>query len=401
MSPLADRLAELASPGPRGSDTRATNTPEAWRPRMEIDAKGGYLVSTPHSANEMPDAAEILKDFGLDPELWVVTGLRRSKWQTYYGEWLEAYRITVAPAETVSDAKSDLDLESLVDEIRKWRPRKAEKNITGDLAYLLAPSDQQIGKKQGGEGTAESVARILNGTEGAVWRLDELRKVGRGIGTVGLALPGDHVEGNVSQNGKLQGQAASDLGLTEQTRVARRLLMGQIKTFAPKCERLIVPVVNGNHDEVTRMVSADPSDGWNVEIASAVQDACAENPELGHVEFRFPDIDHQTLAVNINGTMLGLFHGHQAGKDVLKYLSGQAAGQTALGMCDLWISGHFHNYKCMDIGQRFWVQAPTTDPGSAWFRDRTGMDAPTGILTMVIGEGYNPRRDVSIIPTVL
>ena len=291
MSPLADRLAELASPGPRGSDTRATNTPEAWRPRMEIDAKGGYLVSTPHSANEMPDAAEILKDFGLDPELWVVTGLRRSKWQTYYGEWLEAYRITVAPAETVSDAKSDLDLESLVDEIRKWRPRKAEKNITGDLAYLLAPSDQQIGKKQGGEGTAESVARILNGTEGAVWRLDELRKVGRGIGTVVLALPGDHVEGNVSQNGKLQGQAASDLGLTEQTRVARRLLMGQIKTFAPKCERLIVPVVNGNHDEVTRMVSADPSDGWNVEIASAVQDACAENPELGHVEFRFPDID--------------------------------------------------------------------------------------------------------------
>ena len=397
---LAEQMERYASPGPRGSDLKSLNIPESWRPRMELDEQGGYLVTTPRNAGEIPDAVDILGEFDLDPASWRVTSLRRSKWQAYDGSWLESYRVSLAPADVMA-AELDRDLDSLVSEITKWRPRKAPKNITGDLAYLLAPSDQQIGKKQGGEGTPESIARILNGTEGASWRLSELRKIGRSIGTVVLALPGDHVEGNVSQGGRLQGQSSSDLGLTEQTRVARRLLLSQIKTFAPQCERLVVPVVNGNHDEVTRFVTADPADGWNVDIASAVQDACAENDSLAHVEFRFPDKDHQTLAVDINGCMLGLFHGHQAGRDVLKYISGQAAGQTALGMCDVWISGHFHNYKCMDIGQRFWVQAPTTDPGSAWFRDRAGMDAPTGILTMVIGDGYNPRRDVSIIPTTI
>ena len=398
MSTLTDRLEKLASPGPRGSDTRSTNTPESWRPRMEIDSNGGFLVSTPRHAGEIPNAVEILAEFDLDPRSWKVTGLRRSRWQTYSGDWLEACRISLTPAEANED--SDLDAEALIEEVSKWKPRKAEKFKTGDLAYLFVPSDQQIGKKTGKEGTGHSIARILNGTEGGVHRLQELRKIGRTIGTVVIALPGDHVEGNTSQNGRLQGQSASDLGLTEQTRVARRLLMAQIKAFAPLCDRLVVPVVNGNHDEVTRQVIADPADGWNVEIASAVQDACAENPALAHVEFRFPDKDHQTLAIDINGVLLGMFHGHQSGRDVMKYLSGQAAGQTALGMCDVWVSGHFHNYKCMDIGHRFWVQAPTTDPGSSWFRDRQGMESPTGILSMVIGDGYNPRKDVSIIPTV-
>jgi predicted phosphodiesterase len=146
-------------------------------------------------------------------------------------------------------------------------------------------------------------------------------------------------------------------------------------------------------------VIADPADGWNVEIASAVQDACAENSNLSHVEFRFPDNGHQTLTVDINGVLIGMFHGHQAGRDVGKYLSNQAMGQTSLGMADIWISGHFHHFKLMDVGHRLWIQAPTVDPGSEWFRDRHGSDAPTGVLTLVVGEDYDPRKDVSIVRT--
>ena len=176
--------------------------------------------------------------------------------------------------------------------------------------------------------------------------------------------------------------------------------MAQIKAFAPLAQNMIVPVINGNHDEATRQVAADPADGWNVEIASAVQDACAENPALQHIEFRYPASGHQTLTVDICGTMLGLFHGHQA-RDPLKYISGQAAGQTALGNADLWVSGHYHNFKCMDISHRFWVQAPTTDPGSEWFRDRAGMESKPGLLTMVVGGDYDPREFLSVIPVRL
>lgn len=394
---LGDRLKDLASPGKSGSDTRVTNTPENWRPRSEVGADGGFAISSPHPLGNTPGAEEILLEHNLDPAEWVVTSARHGKWQTFNGDWLESSRINLAPR-TPLVSINDLDLEALVDEIKKWSPSKGTKSFGGDGAYVHNGADKQIGKKASSGGTQQTVERLLEGTDRSVARLVGLRKMGLDLGTVVLTEVGDHVEGNVSQNGRLQGQASSDLGQTEQVRVARRLLMAQVKAFAPLAERVIIPVVNGNHDEVTRQVAADPADGWNVEIASAVQDACAENPNLAHVEFRFPASGHQTLAVDINGTMLGLFHGHQFSRDVEKYLSAQMLGQTALGGADVWISGHYHHFKSQDIGSRLWLQCPTTDPGSDWYRDRAGANARPGILTMVLGGSYDPREFISVLP---
>ena len=290
------------------------------------------------------------------------------------------------------------DLQNLKDSMDAWRPAVNRSVQSGPGAYMVVPSDQQIGKKQGAGGTDLSVARIQRGTENAVDRLTRLRKAGLVFGTGVLALPGDHVEGNTSQGGRLQGLAASDLGQTEQTRVARRLLLSQVKTLAPLFEHFIIPVVNGNHDDATRNVSADAADGWNVEIASSVQDIIQENPAFQHVEFRYPASGHQTLAVKIDDTMLGLFHGHQFTGDVRKYLSGQAVGRTSLGDCDLWVSGHYHHFKSTDIGDRLWVQAPTTDPGSDWWRDRSGDVSRPGILTVAFGNGIDPREWLGVLP---
>ena len=362
---FAERLVSLISPGPNGSDVRATNTPEAWRPRMEIDESGGFVVSKPRPAGEIPDAADILKEFDLDPNSWEIVSLRKSRWQNHAGDFLEAARVSLRPIGFILKEK-ELDLEQLMGEIKKWKPTGKPKTTNGELAYVFAVSDQQIGKKTPAGGTPEFVERIVQITDDSIQRLTELRKIGRNIGTVVIPLLGDHVEGNTSQKGKLQSQYASDLGMTEQTRVARRILMEQIKAFAP--------------------------------LVDSVQDACAENPNLSHVEFRFPAPGNQTLSVNINGTMLGLFHGHQvSGKNVTNFLSGQAVGQTPLGNCDVWLSGHYHHFESLDIGTRFWAQCPTLDGGSQWFKDRRGLDSHPGVLTMVIGEDYDPRRDLSIL----
>ena len=394
---LSEKLEKLRMPGVSGSDVRVTKTPEDWRPRLDLDSvKGGFVVSQPRPQGEVTDATTVLDEFGLDPKEWSVTSMRRGKWQIHNGEWLESVRVNLSPmGPSYGDS---LDVEQLAEHIKKWRPAKSTKKSNGSGAFLVAPSDQQIGKKANGQGTEQSIDRILQLTESAVHKFEAYKKMGLSLGTICLALPGDHVEGTTSQNGRLQGQAASDLGITEQTRVARRLLLAQVKALAPLVDRMVIPVVNGNHDEATRQVVTDPADGWNVEIASAVQDICAENPELSHVEFRYPSSGHQTLTIDINGTMLGIFHGHQANQNnVLKYLSQQAAGQTALGGADIWISGHFHNFRTMDIGERLWVQAPTTDPGSEWFRDRAGMESKPGLLTMVIGGEYEPREFISIL----
>ena len=394
---LSDKLEQLRSPGASGSDFKKLGVPEDWRPRMDIDNKrGGYLISSPRPEGSDLNADDLIAEFGLDPNEWAVSSVRRGKWQKYDGEFLESTRINLVPANSAK--LNELDTEQLIDEIKKWRPEKGIKTSTGKGAYTVAPSDQQIGKKANGEGTPQSVGRILQLTESAVHRFEAYKKMGLSLGTICLALPGDHVEGTTSQNGRLQGQAASDLGITEQVRVARRLLLSQIKALAPLTERMIVPVINGNHDEATRQVVTDPADGWNVEIASAVQDICAENPALQHIEFRYPSSGHQTLTIDVEGTMLGLFHGHQAGQNnTLRYISQQAAGQTSLGLADVWISGHFHNFRTMDIGTRLWVQAPTTDPGSEWFRDRAGLESKPGLLTMVIGGDFEPREFISVL----
>jgi len=37
------------------------------------------------------------------------------------------------------------------------------------------------------------------------------------------------------------------------------------------------------------------------------------------------------------------------------------------------------------------------DGGSAWFRDKKGLESPTGIVSLVVGEGYDPRRDLAVL----
>ena len=391
---LSDDLSKLASAGQSGSDTRATNTPEAWRPRLEVDsASGGFFVSTPRTAGDLPDAVDLLSDFDLDPNVWRVTGVRRSMWQRHDGEWLESARVNIVPAERVRSSADDSDLQALIDHVERWRPHARIKAHTGNLSAVYAIGDTQWGK-DAGDGTEGTVRRVLTGLEESVQRHKDLIRIGRPVGTVVLPQMGDCIEGSVSQNGKVLGR--SDLSVTQQVRVGRRMLLAWIKAFAPLTENLIVPVVPGNHDESQRYVIGDAIDSWQIEVVSAVQDACAENPALAHVQFRYPESDHQTLALNVSGQILGLAHGHQS-RDAIKWWQGQATGRTPVGDADVLLTAHYHHYKVSQVGPRLWVQIPAMDGGSPWFRDRAGLESPTGIVSFVMGEGYDPRRDLSVL----
>lgn len=376
-----------------GSDIRNNNTPESWKPRMEVDeTSGGFLISKPRNAGEIPDAVELLKEFDLDPSAWRVTGLRRSRWQKYDGEWLEAARVTIVPAGYINKA-NQLDLEQLIDEVKKWRPTKAAKASTGDLSAVYCIGDTQYGK-DAGDGSEGTTRRVLWALDEAVNRQKELVKTGRQIGTIVLPQLGDCIEGSTSQHGKVLGR--SDLTVTQQVRLGRRLLMTWLKTMAPMAENIIVPVVPGNHDEPHRIVISEPTDSWQVEIAAAVQDACAENDALAHIQFRYPEKDYGTLAINLDGTTLGMAHGHQA-RDLVKWWQGQATGRTPVGDADILVTAHFHHLKINQVGPRLWIQVPAMDGGSPWFRERQGLESPTGMVSFVVGDGYDPRRDLAVL----
>jgi predicted phosphodiesterase len=389
---FSNDLDKLASPGQSGSDIRALNTPEGWRPRLEVDADGGFLISTPRSAGEIPDAVDLLKDFDLDPSAWVVTGVRRSRWQRYDGEWLEAARVSLAPAKAVSNALQS-DAEALVQSLSKWKPNSRQKPHNGPLSALFCVGDTQYGK-DAGDGTAGTVGRMERSLEASLQRFKELVKTGRDIGQVVLPQLGDCIEGSTSQRGGVLGR--SDLSVTQQVRIGRRILLNWVKAFAPLVDELVIPTVPGNHDEPHRIVLTDPVDSWQIEVVSAVQDACAENPDLAHVQFRYPERDSLTVALDLNGTMVGFTHGHQA-RDLPKWWEGQATGRTPVGGCDVLISAHFHHYKVSQVGPRLWIQTPAMDGGSPWFRNSRGLESPTGIVSLVVGQDYDPRRDLVVL----
>jgi hypothetical protein len=123
------------------------------------------------------------------------------------------------------------------------RPRKTAPSA--DNRILLIPvADLQIGKIDGG-GTESTIERFARLTQDIA---DEIRATTKGkVPAIVLAYAGDCLEGPVSQGGRLVTRL--DLSLTEQLRVYRRLLTHQIGVLAPLCDRMLVMLLPGNHDE--------------------------------------------------------------------------------------------------------------------------------------------------------
>lgn len=364
--------------------------PAGWEPKLDYDPEqGGTIVTVPSvPRSDDPAAAEIFEQFNLDPNQWRITSLRRSQWQKYDGEWLEAFRATFVPASAHNAVVPTDDLLAMV---AKWKPqnspRKPVKASQGGFAYVVVLADTQVGKIDGG-GSDEIVANVLSKIDAAVIRYKELIKLGRPISSIYLLVGGDCIEGFNSQNGGNVWR--TDLDLTSQIRVFRRLLAYAIKQLAPLTDRLIVASVPGNHDEAVRVngkMGTTYTDSFALDAASAVQDALADRDDFKHVSFVFPKHDTMTITLDIEGTVTGLIHGHQARGKIIDWWKNQAHGQQDIGEATLLISGHFHHIHIEQTGRKTWIQVPALDGGSTWFQNATGQAAPAGLATLLVGNG--------------
>lgn len=385
---LADDYKEaIIKAGQEGSDKVSKSIPEAWRPRSEIGSDGGFIVSTPRPDGNTPSAEEILREANLNPAEWAVVSHRRSRWQTYNGDWLESFRVNVVPVTT--NPEKDYDLEQLLEGISKWTPTKSV-DVTGELTAVYSIGDTQYGK----DDTPAIIDRVLKSFDAASERHAELVKK-YSIGQIALPQLGDCIEGMVSQKGKVMGR--HDIGVSEQVRVGRRVLLAQIKSMAQLAPKIIVPVVPGNHDEVQRFLVSRPEDSWQIDIVASVEDICKENEFLkDRVEFRYPAADDLTIAVNLSGTLYGMAHGHQA-RDLVKWWMGQAMGRCSVAQADILNVGHFHHYHVQNVGPRLFIQNPAMDNGSAWFKNKSGLECAPGIVSLLVGEGIDPRRELVVL----
>jgi hypothetical protein len=292
------------------------------------------------------------------------------------------YRFVVEPH------LASLSADEIVSEIKKWKPNK-RKLPTGSCAYIIAPGDLQLGKIDGG-GSAAIVERFQEKILIAVERLTELRKSGRDVGEIVLALLGDCIEGYNSQGGRLAKR--TDLSLTEMVRVYRRLVLWAIEQLAPLTDRLVVIAIPGNHDEAVRIgndMATSYDDSWAIEGVVAVQDGLEKHSPVGfsHVSFAYPAKDELTVTLDVCGTIIGFAHGHQFKGGWEKWWSGQAHGCQPIGDATLLMAGHLHHLQVIWGGTKTFIQVPALDGGSVWWRHRTGQDSPAGLVTLVTRDG--------------
>lgn len=382
---LKDEFAKL------GNDTQhirnIRNIPKGWEPTVEYDETGGVLTTSPKPMGTEPDHASLFAEFELDPAKWRITNLRRSKWQRWDGEWLESFKANFLPIAGQSRVPTD----ELLQIISKWKPQNGKKQpsepISGDLAYVVVLADTQVGKIDG-RGSDQIIENVLHKTDLAVARYKELKKLGRPITSIYLPQLGDCIEGMNSQGGKHIWR--TDLDLTSQIRVYRRLLLHQVKTFAPLTDRLVVPVIPGNHDEAVRVgnsMATSYTDSFALDAASAVMDALEDRDDFAHVSFVFPKYDTLTVTLDMSGTIVGFAHGHQMRGKAIEWWKNMAHGQKEIGEATLLLTGHYHHLRVEQSGKKTWLQSPALDDGSVWFENSTGMAATAGMMTLTVGNG--------------
>jgi hypothetical protein len=388
-------LEDLAAASPGGQVDPGYSLPAGWSPSVQYDASGRAEVvvlgaGQPGDESTWTDEVRALGvdvppgwqarlvEVRHDPRAWV----RHHQGEKATTEPVTRRRYVVEPARAAA-----VDVDELVAAIGRKRPQPTP--TTGDAwAYIHCIADWQVGKFSYGQGSEQTVNRILDGLDASVARIKRENKR-RPIGTIVLASLGDLCEGVVSQGGGVA--LTSDLGLTEQLRVIRRLLLEHVKALAPLTERLIIGTAPGNHDQAYRLMgmTAAATDSFAVDAAMQVADALHLAGGYDHVTCITPDVDDLTVTVEVEGTVIGMAHGHQfrAPDKAHLWWAKQGHARHRIGQAHLLLSGHFHHLRVVDDSGRVHIQAPTVDPGSPWFDQKNGGGPQAGVLTFLTRYG--------------
>lgn len=388
---LRDELAATNS----AAQAASHGLPAGWQPSVTYDASGRAEVVSlgtgqPGAESTWTDEVRALgvdvppgwsvrlTHVSHDPGAWV----RHAQGEKAVTEPITRRKYIVEPAPAVR-----LDVDELVASIGKRRPRVPD-SVQGGWAYVHAISDWQVGKVAYGLGSEESAQRILDALDASVKRVKAEHKR-RGVGTIVIAGLGDLCEGVVSQKGAVA--LASDLGVTEQLRIVRRLLLEHVKAFAPLAERVILASVPGNHDEPHRLMGGRPraDDSFAVDAAVQVGDALNLAGGYDHVDIVLPDIDDLTVTIEAAGTIIGMAHGHQYRRGKAhEWWAKQSHARHRIGAAHMLLTGHYHHLHMHEEAGRLHLQSPTTDPGSPWWNQKEGGQPGNGkVVTLLTREG--------------
>lgn len=391
---LLDEL--LSKPVGPSVPSRQTDPERDFTRQIEVSGDAAEVtVRGPAGMDPEGTAATVLRAQGLDPAEWEVKGFRSSEWTMPNGENGLSTRFSFARSATLPGERPDIG--ELLEAVEAYEPRWPAGGLPqGDHSLIIALGDMQFGKLDG-DGPAGTLQRTIECLNRAADLLEVYRRRFP-IGHVHLAWLGDHVEGFHSQGGANAWR--TQLTLTEQIRLTRRVMLHAAMTMAPLAERVTMAAVPGNHGEAVRFAGRGVTrydDSHDTEALISVRDALELNPDLyGHVECYVPDTDELTVVVDCSGSIVSHAHGHQwrPGKH-FEWWKGQAFNKaSAMHQADILLAGHLHHEFVDTDGPRTFIQPPAMESESTWWRHAKGTTGAPGLIVAVTKDGQVPVKEV-------
>lgn len=375
------------------------NTASQAPVKVEYDAADatmsfdGLVLDSPLAPSPQADDGAFAKLFELarlDPEKFELVSdtFRMSVWESGH-EVKYAYRGSFrkkSPTEL-----DDAELERLSARARTTREAGPGPHVFDEQykTRVLVVSDMQIGKVDSRGGLEEFLTRVSD----MCAQIEALPFVHSTI----VLDPGDLIEGFQNTSGQAH---TNDLSHPAMLKIARSVLMDVVE--AARASTLpdggvIVATVPSNHSawRQGKGYLGKPGDDYGLDVHRAVQ-SVFEYAEVDDVEWVFPETEYEeSLAVPVPsspGVKIGLVHGHQSRSGKFNdWWKGQALGSKPLAGCHYAVSGHYHSFVFEPAGwldgrERYHIQAPPMDNGSAWWENLSGEQSRPGIVHFLIDE---------------
>ncbi len=337
-------------------------------------------ITTGALEKPVEDFADLLRQFGYDPDLVEVVGDKVNQWRKERpdGTWLTSYFFGIRAK------RESIDLPALYEAARK-KPRKQAPPSETQRATVVVFADPQIGKTGRRGGTPELLGRIAE-KRVLLEQLLKRRKPSRLL----LADAGDGFE-NFESGGNPM--FTNDLSLAQQMDAYGVELFEFVKLltrFGP----VDVAAVTSNHTAWRngKQQLGNPQDDLGLFVHQQVQ-RIVEAKGLD-VSWHIPAPFDESVVVNLLGTCIGMVHGNQfnPGQQV-QWWEKQTFGAQAVASADVLVSGHYHSFSANVAGrnpvtgrQRWALGAPTLDNGSDWYRQTNGRDSDPGLLVFDVDE---------------
>lgn len=344
------------------------------------------------SEGKLTDWSHVFEKFGLDPESFEIIGntVRASTWQQ--SKRLENGKrdiVQLYSYRAMFKRKSDqVDLPALFAAASKRTPAPLAP-VDNDRTMVVVLSDVQAGKTGSRGGTPELIERLA-----AVRRDLEKRLRARRPSRLVLAEAGDLFEGFESGGSPL---FTNDLSLAQQMDLAGTVIFEFVRLmsrFAP----VDVMAVTSNHTawRAGKQMLGRPSDDLGLHVHRQVERLAAASKL--RATWHYPRGYDDSIALDVGGAVLGMVHGNQysPGKGIEWWQKQQHGGQP-VAEADILIGAHYHHLIVQPTGRsvrtgraKWFLQAPTLDNGSDWYRNIAGDDSDPGLLTFdVTADGFD------------